>query len=115
MPARGFPVTKASVSLFLTIILSFVALACGGGSSPPNDTSNDVAVPTQTPSPTPVSVSADVLQSEKELNEVAWTSKYNDNFGLITGSISSITEAGNKYDVKLETDNFTVSIVCKVD
>jgi hypothetical protein len=115
MPARGFPVTRAIISLSLTIILSFLALACGGGASPSNVGSNDVAVPTQSPTPTPVSVSADALQSEKELNEVAWTSKYNDNLALITGSISSITEAGNKYDVKLETDNFTVSIVCKVD
>ena len=115
MPARGFPVTGAIISLSLIIILSFLALACGGGASPSNVGSNDVAVPTQSPTLTPVSVSADAMQSEKELNEVAWTSKYNDNLALITGTISSITEAGNKYDVKLETDNFTVSIVCKVD
>ena len=60
-------------------------------------------------------MSAEALQSERELNEVAWKNKYNDNIALITGTIDSITEAGNKYDVKLATDIFTVDVVCKVD
>ena len=93
------------------LILSFAFLACGAEFSPSNGASD----PAPTPNPTSISVSAEELQSEKELNEVAWENKYNDNVALIAGTIDSITEAGNKYDVKLETDNFTVDVVCKVD
>ena len=120
MPARGFCVSKIFATAIL-VILSIGILACSGDSSPSNGSSGSASDPTSTPSPTltptpmPISVSADALQSEKELNEVAWKSKYNDNIALITGTIDSITEAGSKYDVKLETGNFTVDIVCKVD
>ena len=95
----------------LLILMSFGLLACGDGSSPSSGASN----PAATLAPTPIRISAEALQSEKQSNEVAWENKYNDNIALITGTIYSITDAGNKYDVKLETDNFTVSVVCKVD
>ena len=120
MSAWGFHVSKIFVC-FSLILLSFAALACSGEPSPANggsarsqDTTPTLA-PTPIPAPTPIGVSAEVLQSDKELNEVAWKNKYNDNIAFITGTIDSITEAGNKYDVKLETDNFTVDVVCKVD
>ena len=98
-------------SLVGLIVLIVVLTSVLGG----NGGSDGASEPTPTPNPTPISVSAVALQSEQELNEAAWERKYNENFALITGSISSITEAGSKYDVKLETDNFTVDVVCKVD
>ena len=60
-------------------------------------------------------VTANALERQHEANEVSWKSKYVDRYVLITGSISSITEAGSQYDVKLNTDNIWVNIVCKVD
>ena len=72
-------------------------------------------LPTSTvPAPTPIAVTASVLQMEHEANKVSWTHKYEDKFVLITGIISSITEAGDQYDVKLDTDDAWVEIVCKV-
>ena len=112
MLAWGFHVSRI-FACFSLILLSFAALACSGEPSPANGVSG--GTPTPIPAPTPISVSAEALQSEKELNEVAWKNKYNDNIALITGTIDSITEAGNKYDVKLETGIFTVDVVCKVD
>ena len=99
------------------ILVSLIFVACGSEPSPANGVSGSGPVPSPTPipSPTPFSVSAEVLQNEKELNEVAWKNKYNDRIALIEGTIKSVTEAGNKYDIKLETGNFTVDVVCKVD
>ena len=108
----GVPCVQ-DICLLSLILLSFAALACSGEPSPANGVSG--GTPTPIPAPTPISVSAEALQSERELNEVAWKNKYNDNIALITGTIDSITEAGNKYDVKLATDIFTVDVVCKVD
>ena len=119
-PARGFRVSKIFATAIL-VILYLAILACSGGSSPSNGSAGSdsdptpTPAPTSTPAPTPISVSADALQSEKELNEVAWENKYNNNIALITGTIDSITEAGSKYDVKLETGIFTVDVVCKID
>ena len=59
-------------------------------------------------------VTASALEREHEANEVYWEDKYVDKYVLITGSISSITDAGNQYDVKLHTDNLWVNVVCKV-
>ncbi len=107
--------SRAFATFFLLTLASLTILACGGGSSQSNGGSGNASGPEPTRAPTPFSVSATALQSEKERNEVAWEGKFVDKFVLITGSISSITEAGNKYDVKLETANFTVDVVCKVD
>ena len=109
-PAMEFRVCKAFAWRML-ILVSFARLACGDRSS----SSNGASDPAATLAPTPNSVSAEALQSEKQSNEVAWENKFNDNIALITGTIYSITEAGNKYDVKPETANFTVAVVCKVD
>ncbi len=72
--------------------------------------------PTAMPRPTatPIMVTANALERQHEANEVSWESKYVDKYILITGSISSITEAGSQYDVKLNTDNIWVNIVCKI-
>ena len=52
-----------------------------------------------------------------ENNEVAAKAKFAGKVALITGDVYSVTETGNKYDVKLSTDEFfsLTSIVCKVD
>ena len=52
-----------------------------------------------------------------ENNEVAAKADFEGKTALITGAVSSVTEAGSKYDVKLSTDEFfsVTSIVCKVD
>lgn len=70
-----------------------------------------------TPVPTPLTVTARQIFEDYEANEVAAESRYEGNWALITGTISSITEAGSQYDVKLETAKlFSVSnVVCKVD
>ena len=105
---------RAFAALIFTLV-SFSVLACGGDSSPSNDGSTDATNLVINQAPTPIRVSAEALQSEKESNEVAWENIYNDNIALISGTISSIAEAGNNYDVKLETDNFTVDVVCKLE
>lgn len=70
---------------------------------------------TRRPTPIPIRVTANALERQHEANEVSWESKYVDRYVQITESISSITEAGNQYDVKLSTGNLWVNIVCKVD
>ncbi len=69
---------------------------------------------TRRPTPTPITVTANALERQHEANEVLWEDKYVGKYILITGSISSITEAGAQYNVKLNTDNLWVNIVCKV-
>lgn len=69
---------------------------------------------TPRPTPTPIRVTANALERQHEANEVSWESKYVNRYVLITGSISSITEAGNQYNVKLNTTSIWVTIVCKV-
>ena len=64
--------------------------------------------------PTPIVVTANTLEREHEANEVSWEGEYVGKNAFITGSISSITDAGSEYDVKLNTDNLWVNIVCKI-
>ena len=73
--------------------------------------------PVPTPTPIPLEVTAEEIYREYHSNEVAAKAKYAGQTALISGSISSVTEAGGGYDVKLETDEvFSVmEIVCKVD
>ena len=80
----------------------------------PGPTATRRPTATPRPTPTPIIVTASALERQHEANEVYWESKYVDRYVLITGSISSITSAGNQYDVKLNTDNSWVDIVCKV-
>ena len=80
----------------------------------PGPTATPRPTATRQPTPTPIRVTANALERQHEANEVSWESKYVDRYVLITGSISSITEAGNQYDVKLNTDNIWVDVVCKV-
>ena len=70
-----------------------------------------------TPTPKPVEVTAGNLYQAYEDNEVAAKATYEKKTALITGTVASVTEAGSKYDVKLETDPFLsfVNVVCKVD
>ncbi len=69
---------------------------------------------TSTPGPTPIIVTADSLQRQKEANNVFWDDRYLDKLVQISGTISSITEAGSYVDVKFSTDNPFVDVVCKV-
>ena len=116
------------VGLFILLIV-LVAVFAGddNGSRANTPTSRATSVPqaartpvtpvptaTRRPTPTPIRVTANALERQHEANEVSWKSKYVDRYVLITGSISSITEAGSQYDVKLNTDNIWVNIVCKV-
>lgn len=66
------------------------------------------------PSPTPIPVTANALQRQQEANQVYWNEHYQDRFVEISGIISSITEAGSDYDVKLGTENPFTKVVCKV-
>ena len=80
-------------------------------------TPSPTSTPTPNQTPTPIIVSAGELYQDYESNEVAAKATYEGKTALIDGSISSITEAGGKYDVKLSTDEVfsLTSIVCKVD
>ena len=94
----------------IVVIVIIVALAGGGG----GDSARPDVSPT--PIPTPLAVTAQQIYEDYEANEVVAEERYEGNWALITGTVSSITEAGNQYDVKLETDEvFSISnIVCKV-
>ena len=107
--------SKIFAAAILVSLLSFSAIACAAQPDA-TATTRGTPAPTATAAPTPtlIAVTSGVLQMEHEANKVAWTNKYEDKFVLITGPISSITEAGNQYDVKLDTDDVWVDIVCKV-
>lgn len=105
MPARGFRVFRALAALILIPLASLIVVACAVEPEP---------TATPLPTPTPIAVTAISLQSERDENKVAWEDRYVDNYLLITGIISSISEAGSQYDIKLDTDNGWVDIVCKV-
>ena len=114
-------------------LIAIAALAILGCSSSPAATPTPAPTPTFTPVPTPaptptftpvptptpipLEVTAEEIYREYHSNEVAAKAKYAGQTALISGSISSVTEAGGGYDVKLETDEvFSVmEIVCKVD
>ena len=108
--------------VFGAIILLVAILVSGCSPSP--DEPNPPAIPptptsvppTATPTPTPIQISATDLIQAYEDNEVAAQSKYAGQTALVTGEVSSITEAGSKYDVDLRTDEiFHLSdVVCKV-
>lgn len=101
------------VFIFSALWLSTLLIACSGNSGP-QPTATPTPVPT--PTPIPITVSATDLRLAYENNEVAAKAKYEGKTALITGAVSSVTEAGSKYDVKLSTDEFIsiTSIVCKV-
>ena len=107
---------RLSAALVLSICLfSAFLLSCASDTSGPSATPTPTSVPT--PTPAPIVVSAEELYQAYDNNEVAAKAEYEGKTALITGSVSSITEAGSKYDVKLSTDEiFSITeIVCKVD
>ena len=62
-------------------------------------------------------MTAEEIYQDYDRNEVAAKAKYAGQMTLISGSISSITEASGGYDVKLATGELfsVMEIVCKVD
>ncbi len=96
--------------IFVTIIAA-IASSCGNGNM---DTASRLS---PTPTPVPIRVSAEQIYQDYEGNEVAAKAKYEGKLALITGRIWTVQEAGNYYDVKLQSNAFfsLVSIVCKVD
>ena len=115
------------LGLFVLLIILVAVFSDSGGdqstgtarqapSAPSSATTSTLhPTPAPRPTPTPIVVTANALEREHEANEVFWESKYVDKYAFITGSISSITDAGSEYDVKLSTDNLWVNIVCKVN
>ena len=107
------------------ITIGTIASSCANGNgrtvpavaATPSPVPTPSPMPTLTPTPVPIKLSAEQLYQDYDNNEVAAKVKYEGALALITGRISTIAEAGNYYDVKLETDNFfsLVSIVCKLD
>ena len=111
--------------LILAAIVAFIALpgdSNESGESPSGGVAENAASETAdgdppTPTPIPIEVSAGELYQAYESNEVAAALKYEGKTAVVDGTISSIADAGSKYDIKLgteETFSF-VSIVCKVD
>ena len=83
----------------------------------PTPTPEPTSTPAATSTPEPIKLSATDLVQAYEDNEVAAKSKYEGETALITGEVSSITEAGSKYDVKLRPNaplSWSV-VVCKVN
>lgn len=102
-----------ALSLFL---FSALLTACGGSAAPADPAAPPTATPAPTPTPVPIQVSALELYQAWESNQVAAEAKYKDQWVLVTGRISNIAEAGSGYDVKLRTEDFSLTeIVCKVD
>ena len=103
---------------FLIAIAALAILGCSSGpAATPIPAPTPTFTPVPTPTPIPLEVTAEEIYQEYDSNEVAAKAKYAGQTALISGSISSVTEAGGGYDVKLETDEvFSVmEIVCKVD
>lgn len=117
-------------------VFSLFILACSSNlanpASAPGETPAPVAaaptpMPTTTPTPAPtptpaaLAVSVDELVADYDGNQVAAGLKYEDKRALITGTVSSITEDGDDYDVKMRNNPATldeisfISVVCKVD
>ena len=67
------------------------------------------------PTPTPVIVTAERLNADKEKNEVGWNDTYLDKQAQISGDISAIADAGGYYDVKLRSENPFMDVVCKIN
>lgn len=102
-----------ALSLFL---FSALLLACGSRAAPADPAAPPTATPAPTPTPVPIQVSALELYQAWESNQVAAEAKYKDQWVLVTGKISNIAEASGGYDVKLGTEDFSLTeIVCKVD
>ena len=101
-------------ALIAIVVVIIVIAAIAGGGGDDEAQRPDVS---PTPVPTPITVTAKQIYEDYESNEVVAKAKYEGNWALITGTISSITEAGSKYDVKLETDEIISfsHIVCKID
>ena len=95
-----------AVFIFAVCLFSVFLLACSDGSAP-----------APTPTPVPIAVSAEELRLAYENNEVAAKATYEGKTALATGTVSSITEAGSGYDVKLDTGEVIsiTEVVCKVD
>ena len=113
------------VRVALAAIVAFIALPGASnesGESPSGGVAENAASENAdgappTPTPIPIEVSAGELYQAYESNEVAAALKYEGKTAVVDGTISSIADAGSKYDIKLgteETFSF-VSIVCKVD
>jgi hypothetical protein len=91
------------VGLFILLVVLIGVFGGDNNNGQANtSTARATSVPeaTRRPTPTPNMVTANALERQHHANEVRWESKYVDRYVLITGSISSITEAGNQYDVK---------------
>ena len=65
--------------------------------------------------PTPVIVTDERLNADKEKNEVGWNDTYLDKQAQISGDISAIADAGGYYDVKLRSENPFMDVVCKIN
>ena len=102
------------LGLFVLVIILGTVCTASGGNQSPGTTRQLSPAPRPTPMPTPKVVTANALEREHKANKVSWASKYVDKYAFITGSISSISDAGSKYNVKLNTGNLWVNIVCKV-
>ena len=119
---RRIVVGFLSIVAILFVIIIVVAITTGGNGN--GQTANPATAPTftpippvPTPTPVPLEVTAEEIYQDYDSNEVAAKAKYEGRMALITGSISSVTEAGGGYDVKLATDtSFSImDIVCKVN
>lgn len=117
-------VSGCLLGLFVLLIVLGAVFSDGVGNQSPGTTRQASSAPISRstpqptlaprPTPTPIGVTANALEREHEANEVFWENKYVGKYAFITGSISSVTNAGSYYDVKLNTDNLWVSVVCKV-
>ena len=102
----------------LVIVLAVVT--GGGGDDEPtvagdNESPASGTSPQPAPTLTPLIVTAERLNADKEKNEVAWNDTYLDKQAQISGDISAIADAGGYYDVKLRSENPFMDVVCKIN
>ena len=71
-------------------------------------------IPTPIPTSIPISISSSKLYQTHEANEILFEEDFKGEWALITGTVTALEVAGDKYDIKLVGDGFGI-IVCKVD
>ena len=94
------------VFCFFALVVVALPTGCGGEEATP------------TPTRAPLRISAVNLYSAKQ-NATAWEANYLNRWGIVSGEVSSVGPASDKYDVKLAAEKpariTSPDIVCKMD
>ena len=113
---------------FLLLAAIFLAISCGASATPtpvgtptpvatstprPTPTITPTPAPTRTPTPAPTPVTAQTLYAAYDTNEIGANLKYGNSRIPISGTVRSIADAGDYWDVKLRGSAIG-DVVCKL-